>query len=297
MRRLPDFLCATVCATLFACCVSPQNALAEEPAGIALPVLVANTLPAEEREAPIKGVGADAWAEIIRVAVLSSIPEESVDQKHWGQRANVVSHYKFSTRRGWFQARPVLKPVNHGFWHRHTLKLLNPDETLKLDFLNVNNPPAGPLSFTMRTVLQARVTSQFAHWVYGVKGLNGKADAVVTIAVDTDCSIDLTSDHRPGDLLPSIQIVPDVTGLRVRVLDIAARQVGLIRGDVAKELGDGSRSVVNAIINEYEGKILRDLRRKIEKNRDKLRISPSQLLSSQKPASGKPTMTPSLTTN
>ena len=294
MRRLPDFLCAMVCALTVTICLPSHALKAEEPV-VSDPVQVAEALPAEETDTPIKGVGAEAWAEIIRLAVLDSLPDESVDEKKWG-RQTTVSQYQVKTRHGWFQVRPVNKLVNHGFWQRHTVKYLDPEETLKLELLNVQDPPEGPLSFTMRTMLQARVTTQFAQWVYGVKGINGKVDANVALAIDADCTLDMKSTHKPGDLLPSIQLVPDVTGLRVRVVDIDARQVGLARGDLAKEMGNGSQTIVNAIVNEYEGKILRNLRRKIEKNKDRLQISPSQLLTKKKPEPAKSSEAPSSVT-
>lgn len=298
MRRLPVFLCAMVYALTWVLIATPRAVNADEPVDSSVnssPVQIAEALPAEETDTPVKGMGTEAWAEIIRVAVLASLPDESVDEKKWG-RQTMVAQYQVKTRHGWFQVRPVNKLVNHGFWQRHTVKYLDPEQTLKLEFLNVKDPPEGPLSFTMRTMLQARVTTQFAQWVYGVKGINGKVDANVALAIDADCTLDMQSTHKPGDLLPSLQLLPDVTGLRIRVIDIDAKQVGLARGDIAKELGNGSQSMVNAIVNEYEGKVLRNLRRKIEKNKDRLQISPSQLLTKKKPEPAKSSEAPSSVT-
>ena len=243
-----------------------QPSRADEPTSSDA-VQVAEALPDTGRQVAIQGIGADAWAEIIRAAVLASLPEESVKEKQWGRQAEILSRYEVKTKNGWFRVRPVKNLVNHGFWQRDTVQMLNPEETLQLQFQNVQNPPEGPLTFTMQLIMQARVKTEFVQWVYGVKGLNGKADANVVLAVEADCSIDLKSVHKKGDLLPSIQVVPDVTGLRLRVQDIDAHQIGAVGGWAAKEIGDNSRTMVNAIINEYEGKILRDLRRKIEKNR------------------------------
>ena len=297
MRRLPVFSCAMVCVLAVGWIATPRFVNAEDPANSdsPSPVQVAEALPAEDADPPVTSTGAEAWAEIIRVAVLASLPDESVDEKKWG-RQTTVSQYQVKTRHGWFQVRPVNKLVNHGFWQRHTVKYLDPEQTLKLEFLNVKDSPEGPLSFTMRTRLQARVTTQFAQWVYGVKSFNGKVDANVALAVDADCTLDMKSTRKPGDFLPSIQLLPDVTGLRIRVIDIDAKQVGLARGDIAKELGNGSQSMVNAIVNEYEGKILRNLRRKIEKNKDHLQISPSQLLTKKKPEPAKSSEAPSSVT-
>jgi hypothetical protein len=137
--------------------------------------------------------------------------------------------------------------------------------------------------FTMRVVLRARVSTEFAHWVYGVKGLNGEVEADVTVAAVTACALDLTTVQEQGDLFPSLQLVPEVMDLKLKVHDIDARKIGLIGGWAAEEIGDNSRSTVNSILNEFEGAILKDLRRKIVKNQDRLKVSPANLLRGAKP--------------
>ena len=229
------------------------------------------------------GIGADAWAEIIRATVIAALPEKNVLDKHWGQTTPVLSRYEIKTRKGRLSVRPKTKQVNHGFWQRQTVTILEPDQTLQIDFQDVQRLPNGRLVFTMQVVMRARVNTEFEHWAYGVKGLNGQVEADVTVAVETACSFDLTTVQAKGDLLPSIQLVPEVTDLELKVRDIDARKIGVIGGWAAEEIGDSSRSTVNSILNEFEAAILKDLRRKIEKNTDRLKISPSRLLGASKP--------------
>ena len=238
---------------------------------------------AEASSAPRVSLGADAWAEIIRATVIATLPDKNIEDKHWGHTTAVFSRYEVKTRQGRLSMRPRSKQVNHGFWQRQTVTMLKPDETLQIEFQNVQRLPNGQLTFTMRVVLRARVSTEFAHWVYGVKGLNGEVEADVTVAAVADCSLDLTSVQEQGDLFPSLQLVPEVTDLQLKVYDIDARKIGLIGGWAAEQIGDGSRTSVNNILNEFEGAILKDLRRKIEKNRDRLKVSPAKLLGGAKP--------------
>jgi hypothetical protein len=124
--------------------------------------------------------------------------------------------------------------------------------------------------------------------VYGVKGVNGQSEADVTLAVVVDCAYDITTEQREGELLPSILIVPEVNDLQLKVLDIDTRNVGVVGGWAAEQLGDNSRSTVNTILNASEDRILRDLRKKIEKNKERLRISTSKLLGVSKGKSAPP---------
>ena len=103
------------------------------------------------------------------------------------------------------------------------------------------------------------------------------------MAAVADCSLDLKTVQEKGDLLPSLQLVPEVTKLKLKVRDIDARQIGVIGGWAAEEIGDSSRSTVNRILNEFEGALLKDLRRKIDKNRDRLKVSPAKLLGDRNP--------------
>ncbi len=223
-------------------------------------------------------IGADAWAEIIREVVIAAVPEKSVEDEHWGGTAKVFSRYEIKTKKGRISMRPLTSEVNHGFWQRYTVTMLKPAETFQIEFQNVQRQPDGQLTFTMQLMLQARVNSEFEHWVYGVKGLNGQIEADVTITALTDCSFDLKAVTEKGQLLPSLQLVPEVADLQLKVHDIDARKIGLIGGSAAEELGNNSRTTVNNVLNEFEGAILKSLRRKIEKQKDRLQIAPSKLL-------------------
>ena len=225
-------------------------------------------------------IGADAWAEIIREVVIAAVPEKSVEDERWGGTAKVFSRYEIKTKKGRLSMRPLTSEVNHGFWQRYTVTMLKPTETLQIEFQNVQRLPDGKLTFRMQVLLRARVNTEFEHWVYGVKGLNGQVEADVTITALTDCSFDLQALTEKGQLLPSLQLVPEVADLHLKVHDIDARKIGLIGGWAAEELGNNSRTSVNNILNEFEGAILKDLRRKIEKRKDRLRISPAKLLGS-----------------
>lgn len=219
----------------------------------------------------------EAWADLIRATVLAALPEKKIQDKRWGQTSTVFSRYEIKTKGGQIKVRPRTKEVNHGFWQRHTVKMLTPEQTLQLDLHDVTRSDNG-LTFSMRVVLESRVTTEFEHWVYGVKGLNGQVEADVTIAADLDCSIDLTTVTKEGDLIPSVQLLPTLNALHLKVRDIHARKVGVLGGWAAEEIGDNSRSTVNTILHEAEESILKDIRKQIAKKQDQFTISPGALL-------------------
>jgi len=108
--------------------------------------------------------------------------------------------------------------------------------------------------------------------------LNGQVEADVTIAADLDCCIDLTTVSKEGDLIPSVQLLPTLNALHLKVRDIHARKVGVLGGWAAEEIGDNSRSTVNTILHEAEDSILKDIRKQIARKQDQFTISPGALL-------------------
>lgn len=219
----------------------------------------------------------EVWSDLIQSTIVAAIPRESVETKHWGETTEVLSRYEFKTKRGRLSVNPRTKTVKHGFWQRYTLSMLDPEKTLQVEFRDVDRVDEGPITVTMQLVMRARVRTEFEYWIYGVKGINGQAVADVSFAANVDCSIELTSETSEGEWLPSVALVPELRDLHLKVRDIDARQIGVVGGWAAEELGDQSRSMVNSILHRYEGTILEDLRRKLMKNQDRLRISPGDL--------------------
>lgn len=220
----------------------------------------------------------DSWSQLIRTAVLAALPGKKVQDRNWGHKSHVLSRYEVKTKGGQLKIRPRTKEVNHGFWQRHTVTMIDPGQNLKIEIRDFKRPAGAPWTFALQVVLRARMNSEFEHWVYGVKGLNGQVDADVTIAADLECSLDLTSIRMDDELLPSVRLIPVIKEIHLKVRDIDARQVGALGGWAAEEIGDGSRSTVNTILHESEGSILQSIRRQIDKQQDRFTISPGELL-------------------
>lgn len=217
------------------------------------------------------------WAELLRSTVIATVPAESVKDKHWGGKTEVLTRYDLKSKNGWPSLRPQTRKVNHGLWQRHTVTLLDPGKTLQMEFRDVAQETDGTLRFTMQLQLRARVDTDFAHWAFGVKGLNGTARADVTVAALARCAVKLDTMLPPGSIFPAIQVTPTIETLKLNVRDIDARQIGLVGGWAAEEIGDNARSTVNSLLNDQTDEILARLRKQIQKNQNQYRVSPSWL--------------------
>ncbi|RLS58512.1 MAG: hypothetical protein DWH91_02275 [Planctomycetota bacterium] len=228
-------------------------------------------------EAPPEEATPAKWAELLRTTVIATVPAESVKDKHWGEKTEVITRYDLKSKNGWPSLRPQTRKVNHGLWQRHTVTLLDPEKTLQMEFRDVAQEVDGTIRFTMQLQLRACVDTDFAHWVFGVKGLNGTVRADVTVAALARCAVKLDTVLPPGAIFPAIQVTPTIETLKLNVRDIDTRQIGLVGGWAAEEIGDNARASVNSLLNDQTDEILARLRKQIQKNQDQYRVSPSWL--------------------
>ena len=135
MRLLSVLILWMLWLRVFAATAIAQEVELGEPAPLVVTPRVAAAAPPALPAALASGE--EAWAEIIRTTVIAALPEKTVEDKDWGHKSSVFSRYEIKTRKGRLSMRPRTKEVNHGFWQRYTVTMLKPQETLQLEFDNV----------------------------------------------------------------------------------------------------------------------------------------------------------------
>jgi hypothetical protein len=201
------------------------------------------------------------------------MPEDYVDDRHWGQKRTIVSGVRVKTKGGRLQVQPREKTVNHGVWRRVTVTLLKPAETFRLEFRNWRTDENGETRFDLFLTCRARVEAQLAVWNAGIKGLNGTVESDVTLQSLADCSFRIESRHVEGQWLPALYLRPQVHRLHLRLTDVDTRKAGPIGGWMAEELGNATRKTLEDLLQSQEGKILKRVRKVLAKNEDRLRMN------------------------
>lgn len=233
---------------------------------------------------------ATSWSEIVRSVLLTAIPDKYEDCKHWDRRREVFDGVRVQQRGVHLQVTERRKLVNDGAWYKYRIELPNPDQRLQLTFGEIHTEGAGAFSCTVHVVVKPRCTAWFEQWVLGVKGLNLKVVSDATVHMYATCRLAIRAEFRPNSLLPDVVLEPSLVSLKLRLTDIETHRIGVIGGDVAEQLGNGSRRFLADLLKDREAKVLKKVNAAIAKKRDTLRLSPS--FGGAKSNDHKPTVAP-----
>jgi len=216
-----------------------------------------------------------SWSDIAREVALNVIPANYRDDRHWNKTEKVASGVKVKTKGGQVRFEQREKKVDHGFWRRFSMSLLNPDRTLGIEIRNVRKTPDGGTRFDFFITVRARCETQFALWTWGVKGINGTVESDVTVQALLDCSFRVNPEFNDGSILPTFALQPEFHRLDLKLTDVDTRKIGLLGGWVAEELGNGTRKAFEDLLQSQEKPLLERIRKSVRKNQDRLRLDPS----------------------
>jgi hypothetical protein len=216
-----------------------------------------------------------ALAELAKEAVLKSLKPEYDKQENWGHQKEIVDGYHWQQRAdGWHFVKQT-KKVNDGTWRQYRVRLDNPERNLKLRF---TPPQPGPNS---GTAFQAFLTAKLwangvqEQWVLGVKGLNFHVEGYATIRARLDIVVNVQPVE--GASFGTIEVLPQVTGVNLELVDLTLTKVDMLHGDAARELGRMLKDIVAGEVRKREPEVAAKINAQIQKNRGKLQFSPSQI--------------------
>lgn len=200
-------------------------------------------------------------SDLVRIVILDALPDEYVDERHWGQQAERFSGIRV---RG-LQVSVREKLVNHGFWRRFTATLDKPEDNLQVQIVPWEQPLEGRKVFDIQIVLRAHTTATFANWVYGVKGLNGTVRSAATLQANIRLLAAPQARLSWGRLVPQVGLDIQVANVDLQVRDLDVSHIGFFGGWLAEQLGDGSRQSVEALVNLQERRIMRLLQQRLDR--------------------------------
>ncbi len=224
------------------------------------------------------GASADlafSWSDLAREIALHVVPENYRDDRHWGRQERVQSGVRVRTKGGQVRFESREQHVNHGFWRRFSMTLLNPEKTFQLEIRNLRQTPERSTRFDLFIQVRGRCETQFAVWTYGVKGLNGAVESDVTVQALVDCSFGIDAEFQEQSLFPVFVVRPEFHSIRLKLTDVDTRKIGLVGGWVAEELGNGTRKAFEDLLQTQEKPLLARIRKSVEKNNDRLRLDPA----------------------
>ena len=220
---------------------------------------------------------APTWIETLRAVLLTAIPDKYEDRKHWGKTTKVFDGFKVRQHGFDVNVSKRTKLVNHGSWYMYQVQLLDPQRNLQLAIDHIESPSPGKYSFDLHVTTKMRCVARFEQWVLGVKGLNFPVILEAVVQLDAQCELTIRTERREKSFFPDVILEPSLQRVRLTLRDLDTRQVGEIRGDLAEEMGNGSRRFVRDLLHQQEPKVVKKANAAIAKKRDALRIPASKL--------------------
>ena len=224
------------------------------------PLPVAPPSPPSQPEPPPLG-GSTPLEILVRETIVELVPHIFVDETAWNRDTERFDGFRI---RG-LRIEERKKRVNHGFWQRYQVQLIQPDENLRITIRQLDGAPEKRVRFDVSTALRARIEVTYAFWTYGVKGLNGTTVADATIHTRLRLSVAPRARFEHGSWLPSLAIEPRVDAVWLRLKDLDVRRIGVIGPAVAEPLGDGSRKAIEAFMQSQSGRLKQKLQARLDR--------------------------------
>jgi hypothetical protein len=226
--------------------------------------------PAAREEHPV--AARFPFVSLLRDLSREVVPDNFEERDDWGRQVKIFAGFDMRGRPPDLRISRRTKLVNHGVWRRCRVQFIHPERRLHLEVRNVQFEPESGVTFQVVCTARVRCTAQAVVWNYGVKGLSSSVQSDATVRVVADARITAEEDTKSGSLFSLVVFRPEVTELKLRLADLDVRQVGLIGGDAADELGDASKRTIERLLERQEPKLRRTIGKKIDEEDLKLRL-------------------------
>ena len=217
----------------------------------------------------------DALVALAREALLKNLPPEYVKRSNWGHQKQTVVGYEWVFRDGGWRLDERTKPLNDGLWRMYRVKLENPEHNLNV---RITPLPTENGHTAMEVFLTARLHAEAwqEQWRIGIKGLNFyiEAEATVQARMEVEIAIQPAADASFG----TVEVRPHVNAVGLQLIDLRVQRIDKIGGEIAHELGRALKDVVADELHKREPEIATKINKEIDKHRDKLKFSPSQIV-------------------
>jgi hypothetical protein len=216
---------------------------------------------------------------LITSMIRENLPDQFESRDHWGDTKEVWAGVDVR-REGWqIKTKRRKKQVNHGTWKLYRVRVLEPDRHLQIDVRDVRALPSGRVEFDLLADARLDVFARLAQWELGVQLISLSVNAEARTQFHVRCNLGLKLD--PSKLPPDVLLDPQVSQADVRLIEYRVHRISQIGGSVARELGHQARELLDRELAKQNEKLPSKINRQIDRNRDKLRLSVQDLLSSQ----------------
>ncbi len=213
----------------------------------------------------------------LRALVLIVLPDDFENDKKWGEQKRVQSGLSVRLEDGRVRTHRKWKDVNHGRWQWHRIRLVDPEDRLRLAIENVSRRADGTYDFDVDCIARLQTEARWQDWRLGIPVLRVSADAVADIRLIARCEMKLTFDH--SSFPPAVQLEPSVRRADLRLGRFEVRRISHVKGRIADQFSASIRQVLKSELARRREQIPRKINKQLAKKQDSLRVSLGEWLS------------------
>ncbi|MEQ8837838.1 MAG: hypothetical protein RID07_13615, partial [Lacipirellulaceae bacterium] len=210
----------------------------------------------------------EALAKNFSTLIRQAIPEAYDKQKDWGTTKRITTGLRTEGKGFKMKLRRRKKEVNHGTWKHYRIKLVEPEENLRVAITGLRSLEAGRIGFTLKVATTLDAWARAKVYNYGVHLIALEIVGDLRVELDLDCELGFTASKVKDK--PGLALDPRITDARLKLVELNLRRVSNAKGPLVRELGDALRKHIES---ELTGpKLTKKLNRAIDKKRDRLVI-------------------------
>jgi len=216
---------------------------------------------------------------LITTIVRENLPDQYESRDNWGDTKEIWAGLHVRLDGLQIETKRRKKRVNHGTWKLYRVRFIEPEKYLQVDVQNIHELPNGRVEFDLLADARLDVFARLAQWELGVQLISLSVNAEARTQFRVRCDLGLKLD--PSKLPPDVLLDPVVSQAELRLADFRVRRISQLGGPLARELGEEARDLLDKELAKQNQKLPGKINRQIDKNRDKLRLSVQDLLTSQ----------------
>jgi hypothetical protein len=228
----------------------------------------------------LTGLSPEMIAPLITPLIADAVPREFEGKKDWGKTARITTGLHSDGNFFRFDIHREKSEVNDGVWKKYRVTLVEPEKNLEIRIDNLQRQEDGKYKLTLFVAAKVHAWAKVIVYKKGLRvlSLEPEGDTSIRLWVDADVGVETV---KSSTFIPGLELQPLVTDARIKFDDFRLTRIGDIHGDVAKEIGELFRKVLQ---KELSGpKLVDRLNHSLQKHPERLRLSPDQLLSKSTP--------------
>jgi len=222
-------------------------------------------------------------AHLLTRLISQSLPPVYHDERKWNQEKEVWDGVYVRLRDGKLETRGKTKLVKAGTWTRYTVRLVDPEEKLHVQFDRLEVIKGKGMSFAVTLEADLDLFGQLNEWARDVRLFSISAHANATVRLQVEGTVRLKV--NPLKLPPDMTLIPQVERAHLDLISYRVKEVSHVRGDAAKLLGKSMKAIVHERLKDENQRLTAKMNRQLAKRSHKMTISGDDWLKSQKTAS------------